>query len=237
MKDYKWWSIIKYLLGGFIAGVVVGFTKEGVLEYIGEMDIDSMLQSITPYVFILATILCSIGCGGYLYFDKLLKKDGYSEEEDSLYEKNEKKINVVMGLSTVGGILNFIAYGLYLGSTTEKSIEFVLILFVINCVLVFIATIYYLVLIKKIRPEFNPDPLAKDFEQEYFNKLDEREQFQVGKSSFKTLNTMMVSYIVVLILCYAMIILLEITPAICLPVGVLCMTQIILQVHYSNKEL
>ncbi len=236
MKDYKWSRIIKYLLGGFIVGIVVGITKKGILEYIGELDINSMLQSITPYVFILATILCSIGCGGYLYFNKLLKKDAYSNEEGSLYDKNDKKINVTMSLSTIGIIINFIAFGLSLGEEIVESSIFVLIIFIVNSV-IGMGEISNISLMKKIRPELNADPCDKEFKKEYFNKLDEREQFQVGRSSFKTVSAMVVSYLIVLLLCYVIIILFDITPLICLPVGGLWVLQTIILVHYSNKEV
>lgn len=168
MKNYNWKKGSLFVL----ACATVGFMLGGILKRVeGNMQVHTIvefIQLMMPYLFVVAFISGSIGLGGYFYFKSKLKKDDYSNEENSFYERNEGLMSVLMMYSTLAAVINFTAIGMNLFN--ETSLGFLL---VVNVVFSFCGEVGYISLIKKIRPELNADPLSTSFSRGYFDQLDE----------------------------------------------------------------
>ncbi len=91
-------------------------------------------------------------------------------------------------------------------------------------------------LLKKVRPELDADPTELGFKKEYFDRLDEFEKEKVGRTSYKTISAMTISYIIVFMICWGLIIIFEVSPIICLPVGILWFIQTVMYTCYASKE-
>ena len=73
------------------------------------------------------------------------------------------------------------------------------------------------------------------FKQDFFDKLDEYEKIKTGKVCFKTTSAMVVAYVITFIVCWGIIGIFEVSPLICLPIGVLWFVQTMLQLYYGCK--
>lgn len=232
MKGYNWKKFIVFMV---ICGVI-GAVGGGVLQYLIHVsDPQSWLrglEQIAPSFYIIAFIMGIIGLGGYIYFNNKLKKENYSDEEDSFYERHERMIDITMVCSTLCAIINFMAIGLNILETTPFDI-----LLLINVVVAFVGEVLYISLVKKIRPELNADPLQVNFKSHYFDKLDEYEKNKTGKACFQTISAMTAVYVVLFIVCYILTLMFEISPIICLPVGIIWLVQTVLMTYYSSKEV
>lgn len=233
MKDYKWGKGLLFFALCGVLGAVVGGGINLVMDIFEPTAITLAFKQLTPHLVWVALICGIIGLIGYFYCNTQLKKDGYSNEEGSFFDRHENKISVVMTFSTLCAIINFTALGLNLMSDLP-SIYFVC--FISNVVLAFVGEVANISLIKKVRPELNADPVSPGFRKEYFDQLDELEKIQTGKASFKTISAMVSVYVSVFIICFLLIAALEVSPIICLPVGILWFMQTIMMVYYSCKQ-
>ncbi|MBU3804975.1 MAG: DUF3169 family protein, partial [Candidatus Cellulosilyticum pullistercoris] len=79
-------------------------------------------------------------------------------------------------------------------------------------------------------------PVGLKFKKDYFDKLDEFEKIKTGKASVKTISAMVGVYAVVFVICWILIMSLEVSPIICLPVGVLWLIQTLMMTYHSCKQ-
>lgn len=233
MKDYKWGKGLALMAVCALGGLVLGGSINFLVSAIEPNEIKSILIAFAPNLFVLATISGIIGLSGYLFFNKRLKKDGYSNEEGSLYEHYENKMSVILFFSTACAILNFTAFGVNLTSIIGAGY---FVLFMLNVVLAFVGEVANISLVKKVRPELSADPVNPRFVKNYFDQLDECEKIEVGRSSFKTMSTMTIVYVTTFVICWLLIMALEISPIICLPIGVIWFIQTVLMVYHSIKK-
>lgn len=233
MKDYKWGKGLGIIVLCGIGGAILGGGLQMLEHVIEPVAIQAAFNKFMPNLFFIAFICGMIGILGYYYFNQLLKKDGYSNEEGSVFEQNEIKMSVVTTFSTVCAIVNFTAFGLNL---LNDLTSIYIVVFIVNVVLAFMGEVANVSLIKRIRPELNADPVDLGFKKEYFDRLDECERIKTGKVSYKTISTMVVVYVSVFLICWLLIMTFEVTPIICLPVGILWFMQTIILVYYSCKQ-
>lgn len=232
MKGYNWKKSILFLIFWGFIGAVAGFLMN-LVERTGSLhNIASMLKTLAPSLFILALIVGIIGIGGYICFSIQLKKDGYRDEEDSFYEKHEKAMSIALMCSTLCAVINFTALGVNLFQITT----FMGITFFINVGIAFLGEIGHISLIKKVRPELNADPLSRKFNKNYFDQLDEYEKNKTGKACFDTISAMTPLYVCLFLFCYALSQIFNISPVICLPIGIIWGGQTILMTYHSNKN-
>lgn len=112
MKKFDWEKIIfialSVFMGASLFGSLVplfGYTGKGVV----------ILSKLPEPILMLTWIafICGIvGLLGYFYYNNLLKKDGYSNEEESFYDQKENRIKIVKAFSSVCCILIFMVLGL-----------------------------------------------------------------------------------------------------------------------------
>ncbi|MEG0013447.1 MAG: DUF3169 family protein [Cellulosilyticaceae bacterium] len=233
MRDYKWIKglVVMALCG--LGGGVLGAGMQIILRVSEPTAIKAAFNQFAPNLFWIALGCGVVGIMGYFYFNSLFKKDGYSNEEGSLFDRNENKMSIVMTFSTVCAILNFTAFGVNLLNDLT-SIHFML--FMGNVVLAFMGEVANISLAKKVRPELNADPVSPGFRKDYFDKLDECEKIEVGKASFKTMSGMVAVYVTVFVICFLLIMTLEVSPIICLPVGILWFIQTVIMIYHSYKK-
>ena len=232
MTDYKWGKGLLSILFWALIGGVGGITLMAVMRYIEPEAVKGAIVQGAPYLFWAATACGVIGLVGYVCFYHLLKKDHFSNEEQSFFERNENKISIVGIFSTLSVILNFTAFGVNLGQ--EIGMNF-FGLFILNVVLSFVGEVANISLVKKVRPELNADPMDNSFKQDYYDRLDEYEKIQMGKVCFKSITGMTVAYVITFVVCWLLIMFLEINPIICLPIGVLWFVQTMLQLWYGCR--
>ena len=233
MKDYKWGKGLGFIALCALGGAVVGFCMQMFMGMSGLADMKSVFNQFAPNLFLVSFLCGIIGIGGYFYFNNLLKKDGYSNDEGSVFERYENKMSIVMTFSTVCAIVNFTAFGMNLLNDLEG---WYFLVFIANVVLAFMGEVANVSLVKKVRPELNADPVDIGFNKEYFDKLDECEKIKVGKASYKTISSMLIVYLTVFVICWILIMTLEVSPIICLPIGVIWLMQTILMVYHSCKQ-
>lgn len=233
MRDYKWGKGLALMAVCALVGAVLGGGMTFLLGVIALSEIKTILMGYAPYLFVVATISGVIGLSGYIFFNAQLKKDGYSNEEGSMFERYENKMSVVLSLSTACAILNMTAFGINLTSTIGAGY---FVLFMVNVVLAFMGEVANISLVKKVRPELSADPVNPGFNKNYFDQLDECEKIEVGRASFKTINNMLIVYITTFVICWLLIAALEISPIICLPVGIIWFVQTMLMVYHSIKK-
>lgn len=233
MKDYKWGKALVIFLVCGLVGAVLG----GGLQILGNVvettALTEALNQFAPNLFLVALACGIIGIVGYFYFNYLLKKDGYSNEEGSLFERNENKMSVVMTFATVCAIINFTAFGINLSNELASGY---FVVFMVNVVLSFMGEVANISLVKKVRPELNADPVDFKFKKDYFDSLDECEKIKTGKVSYKTISAMVVVYVSVFVICWLLIMSFEISPIICLPVGILWLMQTVISTYHSCKQ-
>ena len=232
MKDYNWKKLIIVVVSCTILGGIVGMLTNMIISN----NPIAFLEMIEPkfyYLYIAAAIIGTISllfCG---YFFTTIKREGFSEDEGSFYQRNENKITVAMSMSTICGVLNFTALGLTITSEGQKLYS---ILLLINVCLCFIGEVSYIALIKRVRPELNADPLNVGFKTDLFDKMDEFEKYKSGKAAFDTMSAMTIVYVALFCICYLTSAIFKISPLICVPVGLIWLSQIILQIVYSIKS-
>lgn len=233
MKDYKWGKGLGIIVLCGIGGAVLGKGLRMLESIVEPTAIQAAFNQFAPNLFFIAFACGGIGILGYIYFNQLLKKDGYSNEEGSLFDKNENKMSIVMVFATMCAIINFTAFGLNLLSDLTPIYMGV---FIINVFIAFMGEVSNISLIKKVRPELNADPVNPGFNKHYFDKLDECEKIKTGKASYKTVTAMTIVYMMVFVVCWLLIMMLEVSPIICLPVGILWFMQTVIMLYHSCKQ-
>lgn len=234
MKGYNWKKLIVIMLISALIGALIGATGaiglRAMLEN-GEMTVwVEKLNMMAPGLYVVALIFGIIGLVGYFYLNGQLKKEGYSIEEDSFYEKHEKMMSIIAMCSTICVIINFTAIGVNLYNETTIGV-----LIAVNVIVAFVGEVLHIALIKKVRPELDADPLDTKFKDNYYDKLDEYEKNKIGKACYQTVATMTMVYVGAFIACYIITLVFEVSPVICLPVGIIWLIQTILMVCYGNK--
>ncbi|MGL4736191.1 MAG: DUF3169 family protein [Cellulosilyticaceae bacterium] len=233
MKDYKWGKGLAWMGVCALLGAVLGSGMIFALGFIEANEIKSILIAFAPNLFVLATISGVVGLCGCLFFNSLLKKDGYSNEEGSLYERYENKMGVILSLSTACAILNMTAFGVNL--TSEIGAGY-FVLFMLNVAIAFMGEVANIALVKKVRPELSADPVNPGFNKNYFDQLDECEKIEVGRASYKTISSMLIVYLTTFVICWILVGVLDISPIICLPVGIIWLVQTMLMVYHSMTK-
>lgn len=76
-----------------------------------------------------------------------------------------------------------------------------------------------------------------DEENSFYEKLDECEKHKVGKASYQTITVMISVYVCLFVICYTGIMMFDISPIICLPIGILWIAQTLLMLYYGNKKV
>ncbi|MEG0153189.1 MAG: DUF3169 family protein [Cellulosilyticaceae bacterium] len=235
MKSYNWKKGIVFFAGCGLIGAVLGGVLKS-LEGSGAIHVFAQqVQSMAPSMFVIAFIVGLIGLGGYFYFNAQLKKEQYSDEEGSFYEKHEKAMSIVMMCSTLCAIFNFTALGVNIFNTTALANLFFPLVFA-NVVVAFFGEVAHISLVKKVRPELDADPLKTSFTRDYFDQLDEYEKNKTGKACFKTLTAMVPLYVSLFLACYVLSIFFNVSAVICLPIGIMWGAQTILMTYYGNKK-
>ncbi|MGL4344926.1 MAG: DUF3169 family protein [Cellulosilyticaceae bacterium] len=232
MKDYKWGKFsVMLVVWGFI-GACAGYAMNWLGSNSSPESIAAVCNQLAPNLFWVAFACGIIGLLGYVYFNHLFKKDGYSNEEGSLYDRYENRFGIVMTFATVGAIVNFTAFGVNLLNDISP-IYFGM--FIINVIIAFMGEVSNISIVKKVRPELNADPVDSGFKQDYFDKLDEFEKIKMGKVCFKTVSAMVPVYVGVFVVCWFLIMALEVSPIICVPVGIIWFFQTVITVYHSCK--
>lgn len=233
MKDYKWGKALVLFAVCGLVGAVLGGGLQMLANIVEPTSIIESLNQFAPNLFLVALVCGIIGIVGYFYYNHLLKKDGYSNEEGSLFERNENKMSIVMTFATVCSVINFTAFGINL---LNDLTPMYMVIFVANVVLAFMGEVANISLIKKVRPELNADPVDFGFKKDYFDTLDECEKIKTGKVSYKTITAMVVVYVSVFVICWLLIMSFEVSPMICLPVGILWLMQTVISAYHSCKQ-
>lgn len=233
MKDYKWGKGLGFIALCALGGALIGFCMQLFMSMSDLPTMKAVFNQFVPNLFWVSFLCGIIGIGGYFYFNNLLKKDGYSNDEGSVFDRYENKMSIVMTFSTVCAIVNFTAFGMNLLNDLADGY---LLLFIANVVLAFMGEVANVSLVKKVRPELNADPVDIGFNKDYFDKLDECEKIKVGKASYKTISAMTIVYLAVFVICWLLIMSLEVSPIICLPIGVIWLVQTILLGYHSCKQ-
>lgn len=231
MKKYNWKKGILFTTVCAVIGFAVGVLMVQISKRMEVYSFINSVKGMMPYLYIMALISGVVGFGGYIYFSVKLNKDNYSNEEGSFYERNEKLMNVLLMCATLTAVINFTAFGINIFNGHP-----LVVLFFVNGLLAFFGEVGYISLIKKVRPELNADPMSTNFGREYFDKLDECEKNKVGKASVKTITAMTPIYVGLFMGCYIVTVLLNISPVICLPIGIIWAVQTALYTYYSIKE-
>ena len=233
MKDYKWGKALGLFVVCGLVGGILGGGLQMLANIVEPTSMTEALNQFAPNLFLVALVCGVIGIVGYFYFNHLLKKDSYSNEEGSLFERNESKISIVMTFATVCAIVNFTAFGVNLSNDLASGY---FVVFMVNVVLSFMGEVANISLVKKVRPELNADPVGPGFKKDYFDKLDECEKIKIGKASYKTISSMVVVYVTVFVICWLLIMAFEISPIICLPIGILWLMQTVISAYHSCKQ-
>lgn len=229
MKNYNWKKFIKIIVISAFLGGIVGFAMAYFQENSMIPNLDRVINSM-PLLFVLSTVAGVVSLCMYFHYITKLKRDDFSIEENSYYEKHEIGITIALKLATICAILNFTAFGINIKNLTDLSY-----LFIVNVVLSLIGEVSYISLIKKLRPELNADPLDNKFSQKYYDKLDECEKHKVGKASLNTINSMTIVYIILFLISYLSCDFFNISPVVCLPIGLIWLIQTLLFTYFSVK--
>lgn len=232
MKTYDWEKIIFIALSTLLGAALPG----SLLPLFGHagkaMVIFSKLPEPTLMLYWIALICGIEGLWGYFYYRNLLKKDGYSNEEGSLYEKKEKRIQIVKSFSSFCIIINFMLLGL---TQPNELPEFYNWGYWVSTALGFAGALANIGLIAKVRPELDENITGIGFKKTYFKQLDEREKEKAGRVSFKTMNRMGLIYYCALLFCLVLIERFDVSPITCVTVGVLWFIQTVTMLYYSCK--
>ncbi len=232
MKTYDWEKLIFISLSALLGAALLGSLLP-VFGYTGKaMVILSTLPKLTLLLHWIALICGIVGFLGYLYYNNLLKKDGYSNEEGSFYDQKEKRIQITKAFSSFSIIINFMILGLTQSNELPAYYNWVIW---VNTMLGFGGAFANNSLIAKVRPDLDENLTGSGFNKMYFEKLDEREKEKAGRASFKTINFMGFAYLSVLFICSVLIRSFNVSPIICLPVGVLWFLQTVTMLYYSCK--
>ncbi len=180
-----------------LAGIIVGILCSSLLY---KLDLNSLDISINPIlVQLVPTLPLLIVILKYVSISKLIKLDNFSNEENSVYEKNQSKIIILTSISTILIIINFMMFGVnysgnFLVFTSEKAILIFMIFFV-NSIFGSFLEIAYTNLVKKVEPQKNADVSQLNYNQKMLETLDEYEIQVTGKAAAKTMGYMVFVYL------------------------------------------
>lgn len=231
MKDYKWKKFAIMMVIAIAIGAISGRLIRFTLANGSLGEVAQQLVNMAPLMYVLAVGLGIVSILGYFYFNAAFKRENYTDEEGSFYERHEKAWSVFMICGTLCIITNFTAIGVNLNTETSMHM-----LIFVNVVLGFISEVAHVSLIKKVRPELNADPTDTKFHKNYFDQLDEYEKQKIGKACYQTTTAMNMVYVGMFLACYIITILLEVSPIVCLPVGIIWFIQAILHTYHGNKK-
>lgn len=93
MKDYKWVKGLGWIALCALGGMILSWGIQIFLNIVEASSIKQVFHKFIPNLFWIALVCGLIGILGYFYFNVLLKKDHYSNDEGCLFEKCENKIN------------------------------------------------------------------------------------------------------------------------------------------------
>lgn len=233
MKEFDWEKFILIAFCIFLGGALLtsllpplGFSDKAMVIF-------SKLPELGPTLYWIALVCGLVGILGYFYYGALLKKDGYSNEEGSCYDQKDNRIRIVKTFSIFCSIFTLMALGLTMLKDLPDYYDW---LFFLTAFLGCLGEIANNSLIKTVRPELEEDLMGLGLNKTYFEKLDEREKEKAGRASFKTMNLMGFAYCLALFICFVLIGRLDVSPIICIPVGVLWFLQTVTMLYYSCKK-
>lgn len=178
-------KLVFILILGYIVGFIIG-TFDNMFDY--SINISPIVLQLLPSLPLLIVLII------FNNTKRAIHKDNYSNEEVSVYAKNENKLFITLSISTVIVIINIMVFGIIFSqnliSLLEESIIkviVILIIFTINIVLSAGLEIAHVNLIKKVEPEKNTDPLDINYNIKALNTFDEHELEVIGKASSRTM--------------------------------------------------
>ncbi len=219
MKKNKVIKFIAFFIGCLIVGFIVGFIGGILLKGKDFPPFQQTIENSYPFVLTLTTIILAFGIISYFIHAYKLKKDVYSDDENSYYTRNETCISISSVSITIAIIINSFSFALIAYSGFEPIYPF--IIWIAIALIGFLFETRYVKLTFKVRPELDCDPSSFTFKDDYFDNLDEFEKIKMGKASFKTFSFMIGSFASMLMVCAILCSALNITPLICLPIAIL----------------
>jgi len=233
MKEFDWEKFILIAFCTFLGGAFL-VNLIPIPEYIDKtIGILPKLPELALMLNWIALICGLVGLSGYFYYHTLLKKDGYSNEEGSFYDQKHNRIRIVKAFSIFCCIFTLMAFGLTMLNEMPEYYDWVMIVNLLICGLGEAANNS---LIATVRPELEESLTGLGLNKTYFKKLDEREKERAGRASFKTMNLMGFAYCLVFLIFIVLIGVYQVSPIICIPVGMLWFLQTLTMLYYSCKE-
>lgn len=192
------------LIGLGLAGVVVGVFLSSLLY---KLDLNTVDLTINPILLqLVPTLPLLIMLLKHVSISKLIKLDNFSNDENSVYEKNQSNITMWTGISTILIIINFMMFGVnFSGNFLENAFNsensiLVFLIFTSNAILGSFLEIAYTNLIKKVEPQKNADASELNYNQKMLETLDEYEIQLVGKAAAKTMGYMVFVYLFIFLI-------------------------------------
>jgi len=177
------------LLIGGVVGAVFSLGMAYGAEAVGTpfLNLLSSINENSRYLYPLLIILFFIPA--IWYYRKgvdILKK--CQEIDDDLLDDYDKKSNKMIGISMLfNGIfmaLNFMLLGMTY--TINRSIMFVMVMFLVNTLLSSSLEIFIVKNIQKHDPRIKGDPTSFRFHKDYVNSCDEAEQLRIYRAGYNT---------------------------------------------------
>ena len=199
------------------------------------------LQKISFFAPMLLLILSVISFISHFYFRYHIKKDNYSQEENSYFTTHEQVWSVISGyLCEICIILNITFMGLNYNSIFHEIYPTISIYntyaFYIIVFLCFTIECLNSNLQKKMRPELNSDITSVNYNNDIFNKMDEMEKKQIGEAAYRSFVFLTNIYVFTILFALYLIIVFDIDTIIVLPVGFLWVSHM-LTFYYNNYKL
>ncbi len=179
-----------------IFGILFGFFWDILSQYLNGFSsfftFDTELVSfiILALITILLIVILSYG----ICIKRKIKAENFSNEEDSVYARHEKKLSLMLCLSTFSLMVllcvvgyNFNTFQNQLITNLSDTLIFIST-FLIPLILGSISETYYINIIKSVQPEKNDEVEKIDFNQRYLKTLDEGELKKAGSAALKTLS-------------------------------------------------
>lgn len=229
--------ILIYMIIGYIIGFCIGFLdiKQLVLEGFDFEKIESSIIEFGPIILILViSTLLLIGIIIVSISKKMLKN---IKEEDII--NVEKKLDIVGILSNLGLILSIVLLGLSI-SNVEKNSILIKTDILVSCAMMFIiiGSILQFVtvkVIKSINPEKQGNVLDKNFQKEWYNSCDEMQRKMIGEASYKTVQFMNKTLIILLFVIIVLTMLFNINISILLIVSAITILHTMIYSIYGIK--
>ena len=190
-KNTKRWLKI---IGSMVIGGVIG-------AFFGGLSVSDIMDNI-PVVniaFIQTALICVVIGGGLAFVGVFLycshcrsriKKDHYSNEEDSVYEKISTPFGLASGIGTAISVtLTPLSFSILVaGNMTRNRFAIVLIMWISVMSLNLMNEISTIKVVAKIDPSKDVDWSKAKINEHFYNKLDECEKEQIGMTGAKIIN-------------------------------------------------